>query len=51
MKDIVEAMVDEVDPSISKGRVAGLNVGLSRSKYEKGGGDTLCLFGEGGGGG
>ena len=41
VKDTVEAMVDEVVP----------NVGISESKYGKGGGDTLCLLGEGGGGG
>ena len=47
----MEAAVDEVDPSISKGGVASLNVGLFGSKYGKGGGDTLFLLGEGGGGG
>ena len=51
MKDTVEAAVDGVDPSISKGGVASPNIGLLRSKYGKGRGDTLCLFGEGDGGG
>ena len=51
VKDTVEVVVDEVGLSISKGGVASLNVGLFGSKYGKGGGDTLCLLGEGGGGG
>ena len=51
VKDTVEAVVDEVGPSISKGGATSPNVGLSRSKYGKGGGDTLCLLGEDGGGG
>jgi hypothetical protein len=51
VKDIVEATVDEVGPSINKGGVGIPNVGLSRSKYRKGGGDTLSLLGEGGEGG
>ena len=49
MKDPVEDTVDEVSPSISKGGTANPNVGLSGSKNGKGGGDTLCLFGDGGG--
>ena len=48
VKDIVEAAVDEVGPSISKGGVVIPNVGLSWSKYGKGRGDTLSLLGEGG---
>ena len=48
VKDIVEAVVDEVGSSISKGGAVIPNVGLSRSKYGKRGGDTLCLLGEGG---
>ena len=48
IKDIVEATVEEVDPSISKSGAGSPNVRLFRSKYEKGGGYTLCLFGEGG---
>ena len=51
VKDIVEVAVDEVGPSISKEGVGILNVGLSGSKYRKGGGDTLSLLGEGGEGG
>ena len=51
MKDIVEDAIDEVGPSISKGGDDSPNVGLSGSKYGKGGGDTLSLFGEGGEGG
>ena len=51
VKDIVDAAVEEVDPSMSRSGVASPNVGLFRSKYRKGGGDTLCLFGECGGGG
>ena len=51
MKDTTEAVVDEVGLSISKGGATILNVGLSRSKYRKGGGDTLSLLGEGGEGG
>ena len=51
VKDTVELAVDEVGPSISKGGAASPNVGLSGSKYQKGGGDTLLLLGEGGGGG
>ena len=47
VKDIVEATVDEVDPSIRNGGYVIPNVGLSRSKYEKGGGDILSLLGEG----
>lgn len=48
VKDTMEAMVDEVGPSINKGGVVIPNVGLSGSKYEKGGSDTLSLLGEGG---
>jgi hypothetical protein len=44
VKYIVEAMV-EVGPSMDKG--GATKVGLSRSKYGKGGGDGLYLFGEG----
>ena len=51
VKDTVEAAVDEVGPSINKGGGAIPNVGLSGSKYKKGGGDTLSLLGEGGEGG
>ena len=50
-KDIVEDAVEEVGPSMSRSGVVSPNVGLSGSKYGKGGGDTLCLFGEGSGGG
>ena len=49
VKDTVEATIEEIDPSMSRSWVASPNVGLSGSKYGKGGGDTLCLFGEGGG--
>ena len=48
VKDIVEATMDQVGPSIIKGGVAIPNVGLSESKYGKGGGDSLSLLGEGG---
>ena len=48
VKDTEEAMV-EVGPSIGRGGVANLKVGLFKSKYGKGGGDSLCLLGEGGG--
>ena len=51
VKDTVEAAVDEHGPSISKGGASIPNVGLSGSKYGKGGGDTLSLLGEGGEGG
>ena len=51
VNDTVDIIVDEVGPSISKGGVAILNVGLSESKYVKVGGDTLSLSGEGGEGG
>ena len=51
MKDTVEAKVDEVGSSISKGGAAIPNVGLSGSKYGKGGGDTLSVLGEGSEGG
>ena len=51
VKDTMEAAIDEISPSISKGGDAIPNVGLSGSKYGKGGGDTLFPLGEGGGGG
>ena len=51
VKDTVEVAVEEADPSMSRNGVVSPNVGLFGSKYGKGGGDTLCLFGEGGGGG
>ena len=51
VKDNLEAAVDEVNSSISKGGDAIPNVGLSGSKYGKGGGDTLSLLVEGGEGG
>ena len=51
VKDTVEVVVDEVSLSISKGGATSPNVGLSGSMYGKGGGDTLCLLGEGYGGG
>ena len=47
VKDNVEAVVEEVGPSINKGGATIPNVGLSRSKYEKGGGDALHLLREG----
>ena len=47
VKDTMEAAVNEVGSSISKGGDASPNVGLSGSKYGKGGGDTLSLLGEG----
>ena len=46
VNDTVEAVV-EVGPSMDKGEVAIPKVGLFGSKYGKGGGDSLCLFGEG----
>ena len=46
VKEIEEAAV-EVGPSIDRGGAAIPKVGLFGSKYEKGGGDGLCLFGEG----
>ena len=51
VKDTVEFTVEEADPSMSRSGDASPNVRLSRSKYGKGGGDTLCLLGEGNGGG
>ena len=51
VKDTMEVAVEEVGPSMSRSGVVSPNVGLPGSKYGKGGGDTLCLFGEGGGGG
>lgn len=49
VKYLVEVVVDEVGLSISKGGATSPNVGLSGSKYGKGGVDILCLLGEGGG--
>ena len=46
LKYTVEATV-EVGPSIDKGGVVIPKVGLFESKYGKGGGDALCLLGEG----
>ena len=46
MKDTEEAAV-EVVSSIARGGAAILKVGLSRSKYGKGGGDGLGFFEEG----
>ena len=46
VKDTVEAMV-EVGPFMEKGGAAIQKVGLFGSKYGKGGGDALCLLGEG----
>ena len=46
VKDIEEAAV-EVGPSMDRGGAAIPKVGLFRSKYGKGGGDGLGLFGEG----
>ena len=46
VKDTEEAMV-EVGPSIDRGGVAISKVGLFKSKYGKGAGDGLGLFGEG----
>ena len=51
VKETIEVAVDEVGLSINKGGVVIPNVGLSGSKYRKGGGDTLSLLGEGGEGG
>ena len=48
VKDTEEVAV-EVGPSMNRGGAAILKVGLFRSKYGKGGGDSLCLLGEGGG--
>ena len=48
VKDTEEAAV-EVGPSIDRGGAAIPKVGLFGSKYGKGGGDDVCLFGEGGG--
>ena len=50
VKDTMEAAIDEVGLPINKGGAAILNVGLSGSKYRKGGVDTLNLLGEGDGG-
>ena len=44
VKDTIEAMVDEVGPSINKRGATILNVGLSESKYRKGGGDAVSLL-------
>ena len=46
VKDIVEAAV-EVGPSIDKGGAAIPKMGLFKSKYGKGGGEAICLLGEG----
>ena len=46
VKDTVEAAV-EVGSSMDKGGAAIPKVGLFGSKYGKGGGDALCLLGEG----
>ena len=46
VKDIIEVVV-EVDLSIDKGGAAIPKVGLFGSKYGKGVGDGLALFGEG----
>ena len=46
VKDTIEAVV-EVGPSIDIGGATIPKVGLFGSKYEKGGGDALCLLGEG----
>lgn len=46
VKDTEEATV-EVGPSMDRGGVAIPKVGLSGSKYGKGRGDGLFLFGEG----
>ena len=46
VKDTIEAVV-EVGPSMDKGGEAIPKVGLFGSKYGKGGGDALCLLGEG----
>ena len=46
VKDIEEVVV-EVGPSMDRGGAAIPKVGLSGSKYGKGGGDGLGLFGEG----
>ena len=51
VNETVEVAIEMADLSMSRSGVASPNVGLSGSKYGKGGGDTLCLFGEGGGGG
>ena len=48
VKDTKEVAV-EVGPSIDNGGARILKVGLFRSKYGKGSGDDLFLFGEGGG--
>ena len=48
VKDTEEVVV-EVGPSIDRGGVAILKVGLFKSKYGKGGGDNPCLLEEGSG--
>ena len=45
-KDVEEAAV-ELRPSMDESGVVIPNVGLFESKYRKGGGDALCLLGEG----
>ena len=46
VKDTIEAVV-EVGPSMDKGGASIPKEGLFGSKYGKGGGDALCLLGEG----
>ena len=46
VKYTIEATV-QVSPSMDKGGVAIPKVGLFESKYGKGGGDGLFLFGQG----
>ena len=48
VKDTDEVVV-EVGPSMDKGGATIPKVGPFGSKYGKGGGDSLCLLGEGGG--
>ena len=48
VKDNEEAVV-EVGPSMDEDGATIPKVGLFGSKYGKGGGDSLCLLGEGGG--
>ena len=48
VKDTIEVAV-EVGPSMDKGGATIPKVGLFGSKYGKGGGDALCLLGEGDG--
>ena len=46
VKDTEEVVV-EVGPSMDRGGATIPKVGLFESEYGKGGGDGLCLFGEG----